>query len=363
MKGATDMASSMKFTDDLVRVMLNHNMRLHSIKSNEDIDPSKTHLNYSFDADHGGLSPYKYYQKLLGDKYLYGRGTAREKESITAVGWVITCPKEIAGDPVKEKSFFKASYDFVCNRYGAHNIINNVIHHDEKGRGPHMHIVFMPSTKIDHELAHHKTIKTKKAIKTETGRYEYETVLKKDKSGNPIPIRNYAKMLDYYDEKISAKDVMNRAEMQHFHSDLQTYLNENGVEGAVLNGATGGANITVKALKEFTKATGLTLDDVQALKLDHEIVQSDNAYIKELTSELAEKNKVIKDLIGTIEKKDATLSSAQQEIEQLQQKVKELEKSATVNNQEKTWGDDAWGNNNSWGNSQNPSQKKGDILW
>lgn len=316
------MASTKKFTDDAVCNMLRHNGRQIIENSNPDIDSSKSVRNYSFLMDHGELTDYEYYQKIKAEKYLYGRGTSREKSAVTAAGWVVTCPKEILGDAEKEKAFFRGVYHFVSIRYGSENIINNAVHYDEGG-SPHIHIIFVPTTKLDHDQVHFKTQKTKMVTKTETGRYEYSYRFIRNKNGERIPLKNYARMSDYYDEKISAADVINKAELQHFHQDLQAYLSKHSIEGAVLNGATGGNNMTVKSLKDFTRKTGLTLDDIRDIQMNREELQMDKRQVTheaELQQIIQEKNTVIESLKEEILSKDSLIDSMQNKSDEMSHK-------------------------------------------
>ena len=70
--------------------MMRHIDRTVLESSNVDIDPERTHLNYSFDMDHGGLTDFEYYKKRIDDNYHYGRGSKREDKAITGCGWVVT---------------------------------------------------------------------------------------------------------------------------------------------------------------------------------------------------------------------------------------------------------------------------------
>lgn len=292
------MASTEKFTDDAMCNMLRHNERATLNPSNKDIDKSKRDLNYSFDLEHGGLTDYQYYKKLVGDKYLYGRGTKREKDAVTGCGWVVTCPKEIYGNQEKEKQFFEGVFNFISDRYGKENIINNAVHYDEGGM-PHIHVVFCPVTKIDHEVVHHKTTKTTKAVKLESGRYEFMDKFKLDENGEKIKLKNYAKMSDYYDEKIDCKSVLNKIELKNFHQDMQVYLKEKGIDGAVINGKTGGVNYSVKELKEFTAKTGLTLEQIEDIQGDSSILEKlveQNTRVQELEDVIAQKDRQISEL-------------------------------------------------------------------
>ncbi|OON84765.1 hypothetical protein BXO88_15715 [Oribacterium sp. C9] len=345
------MASEEKFTDDAMCNMLRHNNRTILNHSNKDIDPARSVLNYSFTMDHGGLSDYKYYKQLVGENYLYGRGSKREKDAVTGCGWVITAPKEIVGDPVKERAFFQACFDFVSNRYGSQNIINNVVHYDEGG-SPHIHIVFCPVTTLNHDKVRYKTINTKNAVRLESGRYEYGFRFKLDKNGERIPLKNYARMTDYYDKKISANDVLNKIELRNFHPDLQRYLSNNGVAGSVITGKTGGTNFSVKTLKDFTLKTGLHLDKVQEMAGDKSLLESyadKNSKLTNLENLLSEKNLEIQTLKEELTMKDNQLKNLE---------IALAEKHHELNRQQseidRSWGhsSDNWGertHSSGWG--------------
>lgn len=323
------MASIKKFDDAAMTNILRHNERSILENSNKDIDPEKSEKNYSFPLDHGELTDFEYYQKTVGDRYLYGRGTKREKDAITGCGLVVTAPKEIIGDAEKENAFFKGVFDFTANRYGPENIINNAVHYDEAGE-PHIHIVFCPVTKLDHERVQYKTVKTKEAVRLESGRYEYGYRFKLDKEGQKIPIKNYARMTDYYDEKVSANDVLNKIELLNLHKDMQAYLDANGIEGRVITGKTGGVNFTVKELKEFTEKTGLRLDEVKEMQGDRSLLESyveQHSKVADLETLLSEKNAVIESLRDEILAKDRSMevsSDMKDEILHKDTQIKEL---------------------------------------
>ncbi len=167
------MASVEKYTHEAVQAMIRHNGRDVENPSNKDIDPERTKLNYSFPLEHGGLTDKEYFEQLVGSKYLYGRGTQREKDAIMAFGWIVTLPEELKGNPEKEKAFFEGAFNFISERYGKKNVINNYIHYDEGG-SPHLHVLVCAVTKLDHDQVQYKTVKTPNAVRLEAGRYEYE---------------------------------------------------------------------------------------------------------------------------------------------------------------------------------------------
>lgn len=365
------MGSLEKYTSDQVGMMCAHNGRTHENYSNQEIDRSRTHLNYKLSPDHiikdpktdkeKKLSDYDYFQKRIGETYLYGRGTKREDKAVTAAGWIFTVPAEIIGDPEKEKAFFKYTYQFLENRYGKENVISAHVHYDEGG-APHMHFLFIPVTDIDHDKIQFKTRKTKNVIQKDSGRYEFEYKFVLDKNGEKIPLNNYNRLSDYYDQKISGADVLCRVELKNIHSDLASFLKKNGVEGKVLNGATSGLNISVKEMKAYTKETGQKITSIKDLDrsknlLENFLVQQEkaaglektitekNITIDRLQSRVIDQQETIKrseaekaalvrddrtrDLTGKLSGKENEIRQKDQEIARLNERVSALEKQGT----------------------------------
>lgn len=118
----------------------NHHERLkEKYKSNEDIDPERTHLNYHLVEPEG-----KYKDKVL-DR-IEDAGAKRRKDSVVLQDVLITA----SPDWIDEKSYeeqveyFDHAFDFISDRYGRDNILSAVVHMDEAH--PHMHLVFVPIT-------------------------------------------------------------------------------------------------------------------------------------------------------------------------------------------------------------------------
>ena len=338
------MASTKKFTHAAMSDQNAHIDREHEHPRNADIDPDRTHLNYSFSMDHNGLSPFQYYKNRIGEVYMYGRGSQREKDAITGCGWIVTLPSELYGNAEKEKAFFQGVFQFISDRYGRENIINNSIHYDEGGL-PHIHVIFSPVTKLDHDMVQYKTKRTKQAVKMESGRWEYKYI-HVNKNGRPVDennpetwvkLNNYSKMSDYYDEKVDCNSVLNPIELKHFHSDLQQYLTDRGIEGKVVTGKTG-TNFSVKELKDFTKKTGLRIDDVKAMLQDGEsILQAfaeSQEKIVQLTQELHEKSKKIESMSMDLSTRNTEIKALNQSIEKMKNQITELQKSVETKKQE-----------------------------
>lgn len=355
------MASVTKLTHAAICNQNGHIDREHANPKNTDINPERTHLNYSFPMLHDGTRPFEYYKQRIGEVYLYGRGSHRESKSITGCSWVVSLPKELYGDAAKEKAFFQGTYDFISERYGKENIINNAVHYDEAGL-PHIHVLFSPVTRLDHEIARYKTKRTQHAEKIESGRYEY-TYIHVDKNGKPadennpdtwVKLNNYARMSDYYDEKIDCNSVLNKIELKNFHSDLQQYLCDHGIDGKVITGKTG-TNFTVKELKEFTATTGLHLDEVKEIMQDQQsLLQSyveKDAIIQSLQDKLLEKDCRLDQLTRSDFEKAQEIAKLTKTNADLEKKISEMERSMSEtksaellhHNPDPTWGHSSWG--------------------
>ena len=344
------MASIEKFTHDAICSQHRHIDRQCRSPSNKDIDTARTHLNYSFQMDHNGLSPFNYYKQLIDAKYLYGRGTQRERTAITGCGWVVTLPQELRGNPDQEHAFFQGVFDFICERYGERNIINNAVHYDEGGM-PHIHVLFVPVTALDHEVVQHKTKKTDHAVRLESGRYEFSYKFLLDEQGEKIKIKNYSKKTDSYDEKIDANTVINKAELQHFHTDLQQYLIQHGIAGKVVTGKTG-TNFSVKELKEFTASTGLHLNEVRELQQGESILQNIVDHDQQITK-LEEQINHLMDILSSRDKEISKLNDINKEFSQKIEYVERELESVRSTDRSRATKNQGWNISQGWDRSQN----------
>lgn len=191
------MASVKKFTESAVVNQLRHIERTIAHPENMDIDKDRTVQNYSL-LPQRGISSYEYYRQRKSELYCYNRADVK-----VMAGWIVTAPKDL---PMSEmEKFFNVTYEFLSERYGEKNCVQAVVHNDEGGQ-PHIHFLFIPAA----------------ADKKHGG------------------------------EKICANDVLNKAELRNFHSALQKYLLDHGVQANILTGITKtqGGNRTVRELKQ-----------------------------------------------------------------------------------------------------------------
>ena len=191
------MASVKKFTESAVVNQLRHIERTIAHPENMDIEKDRTVQNYSL-LPQREISSYEYYRQRKSELYCYNRADVK-----VMAGWIVTAPKDL---PMSEmEKFFNVTYEFLSERYGEKNCVQAVVHNDEGGQ-PHIHFLFIPAA----------------ADKKHGG------------------------------EKICANDVLNKAELRNFHSALQKYLLDHGVQANILTGITKtqGGNRAVRELKQ-----------------------------------------------------------------------------------------------------------------
>ena len=185
-----------KYTKDAVRHLLQHYSREAKNYSNKDIDKERTAHNYNLCERE---NDFEYYKQRLSEVKCQNRADVK-----TLCDWVITLPKDLFSDE-EERCFFKAAYDFMKDRYGEDNIISAWVHCDEAGQH-HMHFAFIPIV--------------------------------------------FDKKKGVY--KVSAKEVINKKELQIIHKEIEAYISESlGRDVIMLNGATKAGNKTVEELKAY----------------------------------------------------------------------------------------------------------------
>lgn len=205
------MAHMMKLTRGALGGMFRHNERGDEdrlvTRSNESIDPTRTHLNYSLTPTPVlQLTPLERVNTLCENEGIH---IAKRKDLNVAVSWVITAPKSITEDE-RERFFFECKR-FLDTRYGYKddkNVLCAQVHLDETS--PHLHYVFCP---VCYDSKNHR-------------------------------------------HTISAKNVVNRKDLQTFHKDLTEHMK--GVFGRDIGIETGiteeqGGNMSVAELKAETK--------------------------------------------------------------------------------------------------------------
>lgn len=247
------MAHVMKMTKGAVGHMTKHYERAKDENGeyvkfgNEDIDLSRTHLNYNLAPTRP--NQVKFIQYKCDDLKCLNR-----KDVNVMCSWVVTLPKDFPKE--QEREFFQQAYKFLEKRYGgARNVISAYVHKDENT--PHMHFAFVPE-----------------AYDKNKGRY-----------------------------KLSAKLVVNKTDLQRFHGDLSKHMeNYFGRDVGILNEATKEGNKAIEELKRGTaqeKLENMSKMRENALKQLRE-VDSNIKYLQEEKKVLEKQLEGYKDLKGSV---------------------------------------------------------------
>ena len=241
---------------------------------NQEIDHSKTYLNYNLAPEHTGMTDYEFMKKRCEEFKVLKR-----KDVNWLVSWVITMPTDYKGN---KALFFREAYNFMENRYGKDNVVSAYVHLDETS--PHMHFCFVP------------VIFDKK-------KQEY---------------------------KVNAKQCINKVELKQIHPEMQEYL-ENKLQTKVniLNGATAEGNKTIDQLKKEEKIKQ---------KVISELIKNPTEEIKKLVIEQIpeeQKENIIEEEIENVKeelKKDPDFiqicqnkaMSENEELEELEMQIENL---------------------------------------
>jgi len=206
--------------------------------SNQEIDLSRSHLNYNLAPEREGGQLEFIRQRTSEVKCL-------KRDDVNVMcSWVVTAPEGLAthieqregqrplfhfkGEKAQEdlQLFFEESYKFLNARYGHNtdkNVISAYVHMDEKT--PHMHYAFVPVV-IDRKKGY---------------------------------------------EKVSASEVIHRYDLQKFHPDLERRMAVVfGREIGILNEATKDGNKTVEELKQEAKVIESRIAVSRAEKIEIE---------------------------------------------------------------------------------------------
>lgn len=236
-----------KYVRSAVGHMLKHYNRTANNMSNTGIDSSRTSLNYNL-CEHDE-SDIAFYRKRLSEVKCQKR-----KDVKTLCDWILTLPKLDFTDK-GEQVFFQTAYQELCRRYGEKNVVSAWVHKDESGQ-PHLHFCFIPIV-----------IDKRRGI-----------------------------------EKVSAKEVLTRAELRAIHGDMSKIMTERfGKDIGIMNGSTTGVNRSISELKLHTAQEELlkinqSMEALEVLK-GQAVIEIAKA-IKKRPQVLSDINQAIKIAIG-----------------------------------------------------------------
>lgn len=196
----------------------------------ENIDPDRTAQNYNLAVEDQPLKQLDFVHKRLSEVRCLKR-----KDVNVLCDWVITMPKDLAEE--YREPFFKAAYAFFANKYGHKNVVSAYVHMDEAQ--PHMHFAFVP-------------------------------VVKDQKRDG---------------WKLSAKEAITRADLQHIHEQVQGYITQAlDVQVNLLNEMTVNGNRSIVELKQ-----GTAVEAINKLKSEQKELMQEVSYLEDKRKVVADR--------------------------------------------------------------------------
>ncbi len=297
-----------------------HVQRENNNYENEDIDHSKTYLNYDL------VNANKQNFNNLIDEKIEQNYTGKRKirtDAIKHVDGLITSDNEFFKDKSQDeiRAFFEHSKEFIENEYGKDNLLYATVHMDEKT--PHMHFGIVPITQ-DGRLSAKEVIGNKKALTEfqdrfneyvnqrgydlERGQSRQVTNAKHDQ------VRRYKQKTEYHkqeyereSQKLSHIQQKNNELIEQYQKSLETlkkplnvkYEHETEKVGGLFNKEiqkTGNVVISQEDFNAFQKQ----IEAAQLIKDDYEYIKSDKALndLKNENNKLREQNKDLSETLS-----------------------------------------------------------------
>lgn len=207
---------------------------------NEDIDPSRSHLNKELVDNPEGRTLYQRVKRRVD--VVKENGNRVQKNSVNLLSSVITFPKEDNGDKTEEEQelYFKICLAYFQKKFGKENVVSAIIHKDESR--PHMHLQQVPVTK---------------------------------------------------DTRLAARDVMKKSDVNQIHDELPKYLRHYGFNVQRGSGKTENNVRNIHAYKDIKKREEeIAKEQVRLKNLENEIRSSNAAELKRKEKELKEKQEI-----------------------------------------------------------------------
>lgn len=207
---------------------------------NEDIDPSRSHLNKELVDNPGGMTLYQRVKKRVD--VVRENGNRVQKNSVNLLSSVITFPKEDNSDKTEEEQelYFKICLAYFQKKFGKENVVSAIIHKDESR--PHMHLQQVPVTS---------------------------------------------------DNRLAARDVMKKSDVNQIHDELPKYLRHYGFTVQRGSGKTENNVKNIHAYKDIKKREEeIAKEQVRLKNLENQIRSSNAAELKRKEKELKEQQEI-----------------------------------------------------------------------
>ncbi len=279
-------------------IQKHHEREKEKYKSNPDIDPDRSYLNYHI------VQPTDSYRKMAFAR-IEAVGAKRRKDSVIIQDGLLTAsPEWIRGkSPEEQKEFFDYAYEFLKERYREENFISVTVHLDEST--PHMHFVFVPITE-DGRLSSKDIMGGPKGmVKLQDDFYEYMS-------------RKYPELSRGIPAKVSHRTHLsshlykNAAELYEHYSEIQAAIMDIGMIGNAKKKDAAMALLGRYAPEMAKMDEQLKTTEKHVQKLEERLLDR-NSVISRYREETQEKSEEIDKLVGDIYE----LNRKQQELQKI----------------------------------------------
>src|SRR5699024_9081144 len=317
-----------------------HVQRENNNYENEDIDHSKTHLNYDLVNDNkqnfNNLIEEKIEQNYTGKRKI-------RTDAVKHVDGLITSDKEFFDNQTPEdtKQFFEHAKDFLEQEYGKDNLLYATVHMDEKT--PHMHYGVVPITD-DGRLSAKEVVGNKKALTAFQDRFNEHVKqrgydLERGQSRQVTnakheQISQYKQKTEYHKQEYERESQKtdhikqkNDKLMQGYQKSLNTlkkpinvpYEQETEKVGGLFSKEiqeTGNVVISQKDFNEFQKQ----IKAAQDISEDYEYIKSGRA-LDDKDKEIREKDDLLNKAVERIENADDNFNQLYENAKPLKENI------------------------------------------
>ena len=126
--------------------MESHHARLHESKTNPDIDYALSKDNYEIISSANLTKRLNARLKELQSRTKTGKARKMRSDAVTAYDFMITGSHDdiMAMSQETRQQYFADATKFMQDRYGAKNVLDAVVHIDEKKGTDHLHLTLVP---------------------------------------------------------------------------------------------------------------------------------------------------------------------------------------------------------------------------
>ena len=310
------MAHLKKNTRGAVPGLAVHFERKTDHHSNKEIDVAKTYLNQDLISD--GSDMLSRFNERLNDVYCMKRDDVKALAT-----WIVTLPEELSEVPYEQQSaFFEATTNFLNDRYGQENAVAAVVHYDETT--PHLHYAFVPvvfDVKKSRDKVSAKEVLTRYDLQTfhEDLDQDLKKVLSFYEKGilnnKTLPFENVAEIKKYNDQFNALKNEL---------ADVEENIRVKQAVLKITDQALTEVNLAEKQIDDFKQALSKNLFGKTVLKPDDlDRFKSVLATMKKATLQSKHETEELKQTLGQVK---AQLADVQADYQNLKETHQALQK-------------------------------------